>query len=281
MNPLVRRATSPASRTSRQTTCTLGDCRLCLQLLIYCFDVACSQSVMDSEAFWRSYGRDATAENRWYAIYPYRRPNRVRGASFRPDWSPPQESIDIPPPQPLMFPSTGSQMPLQHLKEELQDLLMGNADEQKKKSCPICLQDIERIAFTSNCKHAFCSACIWEWSKIKPECPVCRSRFTRLFFNVRAMDKYDEIVMPRRCYRCGDWRAPLIRANTGSTSGSTLTANPAPSPRLQLRASIEAFQRRMAELQQRARDARIQQQQQNGQPTTRSPEDPIPVVTLN
>lgn len=66
-------------------------------------------------------------------------------------------------------------------------------------NCPICLGKIEDKSFANGCYHSFCRTCLFEWSKVKPECPVCRQGFDRIIYNIRAMDDYDEhhVELPR------------------------------------------------------------------------------------
>lgn len=64
----------------------------------------------------------------------------------------------------------------------------------------ICLNKISDKAFADGCYHAFCRTCLNEWSKVKPECPVCRQAFRKIIHNVRSMADYDEIEVPRPQY---------------------------------------------------------------------------------
>ncbi|XP_015794574.1 E3 ubiquitin-protein ligase Topors [Tetranychus urticae] len=64
-------------------------------------------------------------------------------------------------------------------------------------NCSICLGGIEDQSFANKCFHSFCKTCLFEWSKVKPECPVCRQGFDSIIFNVKAMDDYEEYNIPR------------------------------------------------------------------------------------
>ncbi|XP_054162014.1 E3 ubiquitin-protein ligase Topors-like [Oppia nitens] len=62
-------------------------------------------------------------------------------------------------------------------------------------NCAICLGKIENKSFADKCFHSFCRLCLFEWAKVKAECPVCRQSFDRIIYNIRAMDDYDEHVI--------------------------------------------------------------------------------------
>ncbi|XP_057373368.2 E3 ubiquitin-protein ligase Topors-like [Daphnia carinata] len=63
-------------------------------------------------------------------------------------------------------------------------------------SCSICLRRHENKSYTNNCLHEFCFTCLLEWSKVKPECPLCKQAFTSIIHNVRANHEYDEHKIP-------------------------------------------------------------------------------------
>ena len=50
--------------------------------------------------------------------------------------------------------------------------------------CPICLSKKEKNLTTTPCGHTFHQACLKQWVKIKPDCPVCRFSF-ELSINVK------------------------------------------------------------------------------------------------
>ncbi|EDV55161.2 uncharacterized protein Dere_GG21938 [Drosophila erecta] len=58
-------------------------------------------------------------------------------------------------------------------------------------NCAICLSRCRRKCFTDSCMHQFCFKCLCEWSKIKPECPLCKQPFRTIIHNVRTLDDYD------------------------------------------------------------------------------------------
>ncbi|XP_017051714.1 E3 ubiquitin-protein ligase Topors [Drosophila ficusphila] len=58
-------------------------------------------------------------------------------------------------------------------------------------NCAICLSRCRRKCFTDSCMHQFCFKCLSEWSKIKPECPLCKQPFKTIIHNVRTLEDYD------------------------------------------------------------------------------------------
>lgn len=68
-------------------------------------------------------------------------------------------------------------------------------DEEKTK-CAICLGDLVNKSYSNSCCHQFCFGCLLEWSKVKPECPLCKSSFTTIIHNIRSDNVYDEYHVP-------------------------------------------------------------------------------------
>lgn len=59
--------------------------------------------------------------------------------------------------------------------------------------CPICLGKLDNTSFTDSCFHQFCFTCLKEWTKVKPECPLCKQKYTSILFNVTSYEKYEQI----------------------------------------------------------------------------------------
>lgn len=95
--------------------------------------------------------------------------------------------------------------------------------------CPICLLDcMDRDpSFTNTCFHLFCYVCIENWSKSKATCPLCRTKFTKIIYNIRSASCFDEkIASPIR--RDDDDDRIIYEQLHGlnaNTIGSTRTAN--------------------------------------------------------
>lgn len=52
------------------------------------------------------------------------------------------------------------------------------------------------MSYTDSCLHKFCFTCLLEWSKVKPECPLCKARFKSIIHNIKADDNYDSYTIP-------------------------------------------------------------------------------------
>ena len=62
--------------------------------------------------------------------------------------------------------------------------------------CAICLGNLENMSYTNACFHKFCFVCLLEWSKVKAECPLCKSKFKRIIHNIKSDDDYESYTLP-------------------------------------------------------------------------------------
>ncbi|KAH8371478.1 hypothetical protein KR093_007579, partial [Drosophila rubida] len=94
-------------------------------------------------------------------------------------------------------PSTDAQEQHHQLNQQQQQQLetgsssVNAARSSPPPNCAICLSRCRRKCFTDSCMHQFCFKCLCEWSKIKPECPLCKQPFKTIIHNVRTLDDYD------------------------------------------------------------------------------------------
>ncbi|KAF1664830.1 hypothetical protein FQA23_0014828, partial [Aptenodytes patagonicus] len=63
-------------------------------------------------------------------------------------------------------------------------------------TCPICHNARNDVAYVMPCLHQFCLGCILRWTRMKPECPLCRRPIEIVRFSVRAEDDYIQYVIP-------------------------------------------------------------------------------------
>ncbi|XP_073813646.1 topoisomerase I-interacting protein isoform X2 [Musca autumnalis] len=70
----------------------------------------------------------------------------------------------------------------------------GNGDRvaSPPPNCAICLGRCKNKCFTDSCMHQFCFKCLCEWSKVKPECPLCKQTFKSIIHNVKSEDQFEE-----------------------------------------------------------------------------------------
>ncbi|XP_017472994.1 PREDICTED: E3 ubiquitin-protein ligase Topors-like [Rhagoletis zephyria] len=77
-----------------------------------------------------------------------------------------------------------------------EDGAAGNGDSRRAVSpppnCAICLGRCKNKCFTDSCMHQFCFKCLCEWSKVKPECPLCKQTFKSIIHNVKSIDQFEE-----------------------------------------------------------------------------------------
>ena len=59
-------------------------------------------------------------------------------------------------------------------------------------NCAICLSRCKNKCFTDSCMHQFCFKCLCEWSKVKPECPLCKQTFKSIIHNVKSIHQFEE-----------------------------------------------------------------------------------------
>lgn len=114
--------------------------------------------------------------------------------------------------------SSGTKRPLSHLRGRMKwrtnsstptpSTSAGTASQSStskspEPNCAICLGKIEDKAVTDRCFHSFCKTCLQEWSKVKPECPVCRQSFEKIIFNIRSISDYEEQIVETRPFQSG------------------------------------------------------------------------------
>uniref|UniRef100_A0A8C1FBB7 E3 ubiquitin-protein ligase Topors n=1 Tax=Cyprinus carpio carpio TaxID=630221 RepID=A0A8C1FBB7_CYPCA len=85
--------------------------------------------------------------------------------------------------------------------------LLANASPDSK--CPICLDGFNNVASLDRCLHRFCFHCIYEWSKNKAECPLCKQPFHSIFHSVKGENDFKEFVL----------RPPESRAPQNAAAG--------------------------------------------------------------
>uniref|UniRef100_A0A1A9WA32 E3 ubiquitin-protein ligase Topors n=1 Tax=Glossina brevipalpis TaxID=37001 RepID=A0A1A9WA32_9MUSC len=76
----------------------------------------------------------------------------------------------------------------------------GNGDRPSSPppNCAICLSRCKNKCLTDSCMHQFCFKCLCEWSKVKPECPLCKQTFKSIIHNVKSIDQFEEYHVQTR-----------------------------------------------------------------------------------
>uniref|UniRef100_A0A182TIJ5 RING-type E3 ubiquitin transferase n=1 Tax=Anopheles melas TaxID=34690 RepID=A0A182TIJ5_9DIPT len=93
--------------------------------------------------------------------------------------------LSVTPPRPEVVYSSSS--------EEAEETADGRRSPPPK--CAICLGKCRQPAFANSCKHQFCFRCLLEWSKVKPECPLCKQRFLSIVY-YKSIDCFEQHTIP-------------------------------------------------------------------------------------
>jgi len=93
-------------------------------------------------------------------------------------------------------PSVSSAVSKDKEKESEGSIRPPRSPSPEAKHCSICLQDVMNKSYSNTCCHEFCFGCLLEWSKVKPECPLCKASFRSIYHNIRSNADYDEYVVP-------------------------------------------------------------------------------------
>nr|XP_013798870.1 PREDICTED: E3 ubiquitin-protein ligase Topors-like [Apteryx mantelli mantelli] len=62
-------------------------------------------------------------------------------------------------------------------------------------TCPICLDTWDDLAYVNPCFHQFCFSCVPQWTKSKPECPLCKRAIESVLHLVQADDDFSEYII--------------------------------------------------------------------------------------
>ena len=62
--------------------------------------------------------------------------------------------------------------------------------------CAICLGNLDNLSHTDKCYHKFCFICLKEWSKVKPECPLCKTKFKSIIHTIKSDGKSEQFDLP-------------------------------------------------------------------------------------
>ena len=57
-------------------------------------------------------------------------------------------------------------------------------------TCSICLDTLQNLAVCDPCFHSFCYPCINAWSRVNNICPLCKSTFDKIHYDIRSNRDY-------------------------------------------------------------------------------------------
>ncbi|MEQ2270979.1 hypothetical protein XENORESO_018881 [Xenotaenia resolanae] len=64
--------------------------------------------------------------------------------------------------------------------------------------CPICLDIFHNMSHLDRCLHKFCFRCILEWSKNKPECPLCKQPFSSIYHSIKSDEDFQKYELKQQ-----------------------------------------------------------------------------------
>ena len=99
-----------------------------------------------------------------------------------------------PPPMSAMETADDGESPKKKVEEQEERAPKARMSPPRRPSspepvCSICLDKLENMSCTNSCLHKFCFTCLLEWSKVKPECPLCKSKFTSIIHTIVSDDR--------------------------------------------------------------------------------------------
>ena len=57
-------------------------------------------------------------------------------------------------------------------------------------TCSICLDTLQNLAVCDPCFHSFCYPCINAWSRVNNICPLCKSTFDKIHYDIKSNRDY-------------------------------------------------------------------------------------------
>ncbi|KYQ89607.1 RING zinc finger-containing protein [Tieghemostelium lacteum] len=75
---------------------------------------------------------------------------------------------------------------------------MNIQNEEEPLTCAICLEKIDNLTFLDVCFHYYCYICILQWSELNPKCPLCKSIFHSLIYQVKSNTDYKRQVISNK-----------------------------------------------------------------------------------
>lgn len=69
--------------------------------------------------------------------------------------------------------------------------------------CVICAGPVGPLALTNTCLHQFCFECLAQWTTITPECPLCKSNYQTVIYDVQSVDEYKELEFTAGAHQYG------------------------------------------------------------------------------
>ena len=71
------------------------------------------------------------------------------------------------------------------------------SENQDEDICAICMGSYENMSHPNECFHKYCFGCLEEWTKIKPECPLCLKKITSITHSIRIDGTSEKYLLPQ------------------------------------------------------------------------------------
>ena len=71
------------------------------------------------------------------------------------------------------------------------------SENQDDDICAICMGSYENMSHPNECFHKYCFGCLEEWTKIKPECPLCLKKITSIIHSFQIDGTSEKYSLPQ------------------------------------------------------------------------------------
>lgn len=79
-------------------------------------------------------------------------------------------------------------------------------DVEPGERCAVCLESITTRTCLDKCFHEFCHACILQWSELSRQCPLCKTSYATLIYDIKSDADYQTVRRVGSGF--GNWGIP-------------------------------------------------------------------------
>lgn len=66
-------------------------------------------------------------------------------------------------------------------------------DVEPGERCAVCLESVSTRTCLDKCFHEFCHACILQWSEVSRQCPLCKTSYSTLIYEIKSDADYQTV----------------------------------------------------------------------------------------